>query len=94
MRITLSIASLACTLGLGVTAMSAQAAPMSHSALLGASMSNVESTAAHCSWRNGEKYCAYGHGPRYRTHGFPEDYRTGSRNWWEEMDRDQRGGRR
>jgi hypothetical protein len=34
------------------------------------------------------------HHGRYRTHNIPEDYRTGTRNWWEEMDRQGRGGRR
>ena len=94
MRLKPWTASLACTLGLGLTAVPVHAAPLRHSALLDADTPNIEMTASHCSWRNGVRDCGHGYGPRYRTHGFPEDYRTGSRNWWEEMDRDQRGGRR
>ena len=34
----------------------------------------------------------YSYRPRYRESGFPENYRTGSKRWWEEMDRLNRGG--
>jgi hypothetical protein len=37
---------------------------------------------------------AHHHRSTYRTHNIPNAYRTGSSNWWEEMDRQGRGGRR
>ena len=40
------------------------------------------------------RHCGYSYGPRYHTHGFPNHYRTGSNHWWNEMDREGRGGRR
>jgi hypothetical protein len=49
--------------------------------------SAVTAVAAH----HGEQH---GYRSTYRTHNIPEDYRTGTRNWWEEMDRQGRGGRR
>lgn len=44
----------------------------------------------HCRWY-GSPYRGYG----YRYYGplYPEAYPTGSRRWWHEMDRDDRGGR-
>jgi hypothetical protein len=41
----------------------------------------------HCRWY-GAPYRGYYYGPLY-----PEDYRTGSGRWWQEMDREDRGGR-
>jgi hypothetical protein len=46
----------------------------------------VTAVAAH----HGERY---GSRSRYRTYNVPEDYRTGTSNWWQEMDRQGRGGR-
>ena len=88
------IAALAGTVALGLTAVAAQAMPLGNLAHPALVSSNIEEAAAYCWWRHGERHCGYGYGPRYRTHGFPNHYRAGSRHWWEEMDRDQRGGRR
>jgi hypothetical protein len=64
----------------------------------------VENVAYRCWWQEGHRVCgwyrprvydwyyddeAYGWYPRR-----PEDYPIGSKRWWEEMDRDSRGGRR
>jgi hypothetical protein len=53
----------------------------------------AEPVARRCWWRNGVRHCqrygVYGYsGPHY-----PEAYRTGSSRWWQEMDREGRGGR-
>jgi len=53
----------------------------------------AEPVARRCWWRNGVRHCrsygVYGYsGPHY-----PEAYRTGSSRWWQEMDRQDRGGR-
>jgi hypothetical protein len=63
----------------------AGAAPLS--VAVKAPTSAVTAVAAH----HGERY---GYRSTYRTHNEPEDYRTGTSNWWEEMDRQGRGGRR
>jgi hypothetical protein len=63
----------------------AGAAPLS--VAVKAPTSAVTAVAAH----HGERY---GYRSRYRTHNIPEDYRTGTNNWWQEMDRQDRGGRR
>jgi hypothetical protein len=34
------------------------------------------------------------HGIGYREYNNPDAYRTGSSHWWQEMDRQDRGGRR
>jgi hypothetical protein len=36
----------------------------------------------------------YGYHTHYREYNDPDAYRTGSSHWWEEMDRQDRGGRR
>jgi len=52
-----------------------------------------------CWWQGGSRHCrSYGspyRGYGYRYYGplYPEAYRTGTRRWWQEMDRDDRGGR-
>ena len=62
------------------------------------------SVAYRCYWRGGHRHCRwYGsrhRGPGYRGYGYryygplyPEAYRTGSSRWWQEMDREDRGGR-
>ena len=59
-----------------------------------------------CWWRNGHRHCrwydapyrGYGYYP-YRGDGYyygptlPEAYPVGSSRWWQEMDREDRGGR-
>ena len=75
--------------GIGVTAVEA-------ASLNGSPDTNQTqpSVAQHCWWRGAERHCSFGYRSRYREHGFPEHYRTGTWNWWNEMDREQRGGRR
>jgi hypothetical protein len=84
----------------------AQAAPINQAAELklapGKAVKNVE---YRCWWRNGYRVCDW-YGPRvydwyydepaYGRRGpvRPEDFRTGSKRWWEEMDREDRGGQR
>jgi hypothetical protein len=59
---------------------------------------SIEKVAARCWWRNGRRHCSYGYRSyrrsQYREYGFPENYRSGSTRWWQEMDRQERGGRR
>jgi hypothetical protein len=76
--------------------------PIAHAAPLGASERGLraqnaaplaEPVARRCWWRNGVRHCQ-----RYRVYGYsgphyPEAYRTGSSRWWQEMDREDRGGR-
>ena len=81
-------------LGLGLMALPAQAAPLHSAPATYGEMRSVEKSAAYCWRRNGVRHCGYAYGPRYRTYGFPQHYRTGSGRWWQEMDRDRRGGRR
>ena len=69
------------------------AAPVFSVAPITASM--VTATATHC-WRShGVRHCGprFGYQSRYREYNIPEAYRTGSSRWWEEMDRQGRGGR-
>ena len=76
------------------------AAPNAHAAP-GASLSKPAAAASteQIAWRrwgshHGVRRCSYGSGAYgYRPH-YPEAYRTGTRHWWEEMDRVERGGRR
>jgi hypothetical protein len=89
---------------LGLGSLPAQAAPapgaletMSTAAREG----KAESVAyRRCWWRGGHRHCRW-YGSGYRGYGYrgyygplyPEAYRTGSSRWWQEMDRDDRGGR-
>jgi hypothetical protein len=81
-------------LGLGFMTVTAQAAPLANTTMLGPGAPFVEKVAAQCWWRNGVRRCSYGYRARQPVYGFPQYYRTGSNRWWEEMDRDRRGGRR
>jgi hypothetical protein len=91
--------------GLGLAICSAQAAPATQP---GAARTEGGSTlvdkiaSRRCWWRNGVRRCrwvrTYGYRPTYRGRGYdgphyPEAYRTGSQRWWQEMDRQDRGGR-
>ena len=49
------------------------------------------STAAAATARDGGR--SHRHGTGYREYNNPDAYRTGSGQWWEEMDRQNRGGR-
>jgi len=49
-----------------------------------------------CYWLNGVRYCQLYRSPRaygYDGPHYPEAYPTGSTRWWQEMDRQDRGGR-
>lgn len=65
-------------------------------AVAGVETSAVEPVARRCWWHRGHRHCKY---YRYRhrrdrVYGYPEIYPHGSTNWWHEMDRQERGGRR
>jgi hypothetical protein len=58
----------------------------------------VTPVAEHCWHSRGVRHCRwfgprYGYRARYRVYNIPDVYRTGSSRWWEEMDRQDRGGR-
>ena len=90
--------------GLGLGSLAAQAAPAA--APLSESMAAVGDQAKpqeiayrRCWWQNGRRHC-HRYGSPYRGYGYryygpmlPEAYRTGSSRWWQEMDREDRGGR-
>jgi uncharacterized protein YodC (DUF2158 family) len=46
-----------------------------------------------CRWFDGHRVCRWYRSPSVRRYGYPEDYKTGSSDWWQEMDRTDRGGR-
>jgi len=83
-----------CALAIGAMTIGAEAAPTAGRGGLGADTPNIEKTAAGCWWRGGRRHCLHGYRSRYREYGYAERYRTGTRRWWSEMDREQRGGRR
>ena len=76
--------------------LTAHAAPLGASARTLSAHNGIplaEPAARRCWWRNGVRHCqrygVFGYsGPHY-----PEAYRTGSSRWWQEMDREGRGGR-
>jgi hypothetical protein len=52
-----------------------------------------------CWWRKGVRHCRWYEGSRRRPRGGysvhdPDAYPIGSSRWWQEMDRENRGGRR
>ena len=70
-------------------ALGAQAAPMQVTA-------NLTQVARRCWVENGVRYCSRAskaYSSDYRVRNIPEAYPTGSKYWWEEMDRQGRGGR-
>jgi hypothetical protein len=74
----------------------AQAAPVGPAkAISEANAPLVQQTASHCWWSHGIRHCRHYRGHYYRAWRprYPEAYRTGSRRWWQEMDREDRGGR-
>src|SRR5262245_9795564 len=85
-----------------VLVVDARAAPTGNSGTLiaaAAGMSDVAQVARRCWWRQGVRYCrGYRTAPAYGYRGYegphyPEAYPTGSARWWQEMDRQDRGGR-
>jgi len=87
---------------LGLGALGAQAAPaalgmMRTMAAVGAQSKPQDVAYRRCWWRHGHRHCKLYDGS-YRGYGYygpnlPEAYPTGSSRWWEEMDREDRGGR-
>jgi hypothetical protein len=90
---------------LGLGSLAAEAAPAaSHlnptlAAAVGTQSATQDVAYRRCWWRNGQRHCRgserpyRGYGYRYYGPLYPEAYRTGSSRWWQEMDRDDRGGR-
>jgi hypothetical protein len=57
-------------------------------------LSVAEKVARRCWWHRGVRHCRYrGSGAYGYSPNLPEAYRTGSGRWWQEMDRQDRGGR-
>ena len=93
MRIKAWMAASAVVFGVGGLTAGAEASPIG--ILQPTGVGQIEKIAQHCWWHRGTRHCrAYGYQPRYRAYGNPQNYRTGSRRWWDEMDREDRGGRR
>jgi hypothetical protein len=74
------------------------AAPWSLSAAVGEDQNNVRAVAYHCWRRDGVRHCrlfhpSYGYLPRHPIYNDPGAYRLGTNRWWQEMDRQNRGGR-
>jgi len=89
------MAASAVAFGVGSLTAGAEAAPIGNLLATGGGTGQVEKVAQHCWWHRGTRHCRYyGYQSRYRERGYPQDYRTGSRRWWDEMDREGRGGRR
>ena len=84
-------------LALAAAGAGAQAAPantLTNPGLSAATPSAVETVAyRRCIWIEGQRVCRWYRSPRLREYGYPDNYRTGSARWWQEMDRDDRGGR-
>jgi len=95
MKIKVWMAASAVAFGVGSLTAGAEAAPIGNLLATGGGTGQVEKVAQHCWWHRGTRHCRYyGYQSRYRERGYPQDYRTGSRRWWDEMDREGRGGRR
>jgi hypothetical protein len=95
MKIKAWMAASAVVFGMGGLTADAEAVPLGNAQLTGSGAGQIEKIAQHCWWHRGTRHCRlYGYQPRYRAYGDPQNYRTGSRRWWEEMDRWDRGGRR
>ena len=56
-------------------------------------ISAAEKIARRCWWRHGVRHCSRVYGYRSYGYGRAEDYPTGSTRWWQQMDREGRGGR-
>jgi len=100
MKLNLLIGAIGCALVLVGNSFAAQASMSGIANDLGSSarmQPNAEPVAYRtCWWRHGVRHCRNYRGARfYRYSGphLPEAYRTGSTRWWQEMDRQDRGGR-
>ena len=95
MKLKAWMAASAVVFGIGGLTTGAGAAPLGDVQLTGGSAGQIEKIAQHCWYHRGTRHCRwYGYQPRYREYGNPQSSRTGSRRWWDEMDREDRGGRR
>jgi hypothetical protein len=88
------------SMGLGTLAAAAAPTAPAPAAIAAGSDGKAESIAyRRCWWQGGQRHCRWvgsgyrGYGYRYYGPLYPEAYRTGSSRWWQEMDRDDRGGR-
>lgn len=90
--------------GLGLSALGAAASPAAPNlsetmAAVGAQAKPQSVAYRRCWYDGGSRHCRWvgsrsrGYGYRYYGPLYPEAYRTGSSRWWQEMDRDDRGGR-
>jgi hypothetical protein len=100
MKLKLLICATGCALVLAGSSFAAQASMSGMANDFGSSaqmQSNAEPVAYRtCWWHHGVRHCRYHRGVRFYRYGgphLPEAYRTGSTRWWQEMDRQDRGGR-
>jgi hypothetical protein len=95
MKLKFLICATGCALVLAGSSFAAQASMSGMANDFGSS--NAEPVAYRtCWWRHGVRHCRYHRGVRFYRYGgphLPEAYRTGSTRWWQEMDRQDRGGR-
>jgi len=90
----------AASLGLGSLAVEAAPLTATGREAMAAVAGDVEAQPIayrRCWWQDGSRHCRR-YGSAYRGYGYygplyPEAYPTGSRRWWQEMDREDRGGR-
>jgi hypothetical protein len=92
-----------CGGAMGLFSLGAQAAPLGATPdaamIAGHDQAAPQSVAyRRCWWRNGTRHCRWYGSRSHRSYGYtgptyPEAYRPGSNRWWQEMDRDERGGR-
>jgi hypothetical protein len=100
MKLKFAIGAAACAVTLAGTSLAANAGIGSAANELrpaAREQSNLDPVAyRNCWWRHGIRHCRYYRG--WRSYGYtgphlPEAYPTGSTRWWQEMDRQDRGGR-
>jgi hypothetical protein len=100
MTLKTAIGAAACALTLAGSSLAANAGIGSAANELGAAareQSSLDRVAyRNCWWRHGVRHCRYHRSGRsygYTGPHLPEAYPTGSTRWWQEMDRQDRGGR-
>ena len=100
MNLKFAIGAAACAFTLAGTSLTANAGIGSTANELGVAareQSCLDPVAyRNCWWRHGVRHCRYYRGGRsygYTGPHLPEAYPTGSTRWWQEMDRQDRGGR-
>jgi hypothetical protein len=100
MTLKLLIGATVCAVSLAGSSLATQASmsgAASHLAAATRAQSNLDPVAyRNCWWRHGVRHCRYYRGARsygYSGPHVPEAYPAGSSRWWQEMDRQDRGGR-